>query len=176
MLRCDNPFWTFSLAVYAQPGVAAECLALQTAANIDVNALLFCAWLGADKGLILTEKNFAAIDAYVRRWQKTVVRPLRAVRQAMKPMPEMTDDAVASLRKDVAAAELRGEQIEQAILFEAATGVSDGANAARAEQAVPANVMAFVQRSATDAATVEPPRLLIAAALANRASAAPKNH
>jgi uncharacterized protein (TIGR02444 family) len=175
VLRCDNPFWAFSLAVYAQPGIAAECLGLQEACNIDVNALLFCAWLGAEKGLILTERNLAAIDVHVRRWHETVVRPLRAVRQAMKPMPEMTDDAVIKLRKDIAAAELHGEQIEQAILFGAAAKISDGANAASGEQAVSANVIAFVQRSATGAATIKPPRLLIAAALAYRAATAVKN-
>jgi hypothetical protein len=75
VLRCDNPFWTFSLAVYAQPGVAAECLALRTAAN---------------------------------------------------------------MRKNNAEFELRGEQIEQAIPFEAAAKISNGANAAKAVQAVPA--------------------------------------
>ena len=176
MLRCDNPFWTFSLAVYAEPGVAAECLALQDACNIDVNALLFCAWLGADKRLILTEQNLAAIDTQVRRWHETVVRPLRAVRQAMKPMAEMADDAVTTLRKDIAASELRAEQIEQAILFAAAAKISDGANAAKAEQAVAANVTAFVRRNATDAATIEPPRLLIAAAMAYRAPTAVKTH
>jgi uncharacterized protein (TIGR02444 family) len=172
VLRCDSPFWTFSLAVYAQPGVAAECLALQDACNIDVNILLFCAWLGADRGLVLTEQNLAAIDAHVRRWHETVVRPLRAVRQAMKPMPEMADDAVMALRKEIATAELRVEQIEQAILFEAVSGLSQGAEAASAAQAVPGNVTAFVRRSARAVAAIEPSRLLIAAALAYRASPA----
>jgi uncharacterized protein (TIGR02444 family) len=49
VLECDNPFWNFSLAVYAAPDVAAECLALQSALNIDANSLLFCAWLGRAK-------------------------------------------------------------------------------------------------------------------------------
>jgi uncharacterized protein (TIGR02444 family) len=172
VLRCDSPFWTFSLAVYARPGVAAECLALQDACNIDVNALLFCAWLGAEKGLVLADQNLAAIDAHVRRWHETVVRPLRAVRQAMKPMPEMADDAVTTLRKEIATAELRGEQIEQAILFEAVTALSDRAEAASAAQAVPANVTAFVRRNAGGAAAIEPPCLLMAAALAYHASPA----
>jgi uncharacterized protein (TIGR02444 family) len=168
VFRCDNPFWDFSLAVYAKPGVAAECLALQSAFNIDVNALLFCAWLGTDQGLVLTERNLAAMEQHVCRWHQTVVRPLRAVRQAMKPLPEMSDDAVAALRKEIAAAELRAERIEQAILFEAAVRLSQGAHAADREQAVATNVGAFVQRNATDAAKIEPPRLLIAAALAHK--------
>lgn len=166
MLRCDNPFWNFSLAVYEQPGVEAECLALQSALNIDVNVLLFCAWLGADRKILLSADSLAAIDARARGWHGTVVRPLRAVRQAMKPMPDMADDAVKALRKDVAATELRAEQIEQAKLFDAAGQVCAGVAATSAEQAVTANVTAFVQRNATGAAETPPARLLIAAATA----------
>lgn len=167
MFRCDNPFWKFSLAVYAQPGVAAECIALQSALNIDVNVLLFCAWLGADRKIILTEKNLAAIDAQVRRWHETVVRPLRSIRQAMKPLPEMADETVQNLRKEIAANELRAEQIEQALLFDAADQVTEGAAiAAETGRAVHANVTAVVQRNATGAAQTAPARLLIAAALA----------
>ena len=84
MPRCDSPFWKFSLAVYAAPGVAAECLALQSELNIDVNSLLFCAWLGAAKTILLGDRNLAAIDASVRQWHETVVRPLRAVRQKIR--------------------------------------------------------------------------------------------
>lgn len=165
VLRCDNPFWKFSLAVYAQPGVAAECLALQSALNIDVNALLFCAWLGADKKIILNETNLDAAEACARRWHGVVVRPLRTIRQAMKPMPDMADDAVKALRKDIAAVELRAEQIEQALLFDEADTVAAGATPASAEHAVTANVTAFVQRNATGAAEIPPARLLIAAAI-----------
>ena len=45
-LQYDNEFWRFSLAIYKPPDVAAECLALQEAVGLDVNLLLFCAWLG----------------------------------------------------------------------------------------------------------------------------------
>lgn len=168
MLRCDNPFWKFSLAVYAQPGVAAECLALQSALNIDVNVLLFCAWLGADRKILLSADSLAAIDAQAQGWHTTVVRPLRAVRQAMKPMPDMADDTVKALRKDIAATELRAEQIEQAMLFDATDRVCAGATATSAEQAVTTNVMAFVQRNATGTAEIPAARLLIAAATAYR--------
>ena len=163
MLDCDNPFWKFSLAVYAAPGVAAECLALQTALNIDVNLLLFCAWLGAAKRIILDETEFAAIDAHVREWHATVVRPLRAVRQHVKMLPEMRDDAVKHLRQDIAAAELRAEQIEQALLFDFARGLAAGAASAR--EAVSANVGVLLQRKMTA-------ELLIAAATAYRSEIA----
>lgn len=176
MLRCDNPFWKFSLAVYAQPGVAPECLALQSALNMDVNILLFCAWLGAERKLLLNDKNFDATDACVRRWHETVVRPLRAVRQAMKPMPEMADEAVQGLRKDIAAVELRAEQVEQALLFESTDALTAGATMADdPETAIRANITAFVQRNATDATATPPTLSLIAAAIGYRSAAPIKN-
>lgn len=166
MLRCDNPFWKFSLAVYTQPGVAAECLALQSALNIDVNVLLFCAWLGAEKNIALDDEALAAIEDQVRRWHEIVVRPLRAVRQTMKPMPEMAADAVKELRKEIAAAELRAEQIEQDFLFDLAPSLLNGpAMQADAATAVSANVALFVQRNATAGSESPPTPLLIAAAI-----------
>lgn len=162
VLKCDNPFWRFSVAVYAQPGVADECLALQNAFDIDVNVLLFCAWLGAERQLVLDDKALAAIEARAERWHGAVVRPLRAVRQTMKPMPDMADDAVKALRKDIAAAELRAEQIEQAQLFEISDAIAQGANAATGD-AVAANVAAFLHRHAKGAESPPPHRLIAAA-------------
>ena len=43
--------------------------------------------------------------------------PLRAARRGIKTLAEAADDDVAALRKDVAALELRAEQIEQAMLY-----------------------------------------------------------
>jgi hypothetical protein len=94
-----------------------------------------------------------------------VVRPLRAVRQRMKTLHEMAHDDVAALRKDVAAAELRAEQIEQAMLHAALPAVGTLAAAAQA-QAVPANVDAYLQRKA---ASYDAPARLIAEASGYRA-------
>lgn len=147
MLNCDNSFWRFSLAVYAEPGVAAECLALQTSLNIDVNALLFCAWLGSEKQTRLTDENLSAVDLCVRRWHSTVVEPLRAVRRTMKQMPEMAETAVQTLRADIARLELRAEQIEQAMLFDLAAGFGKGAAAVPAAAAIRHNVTVLLQRN-----------------------------
>jgi len=172
VLNYDNPFWRFSVAVYAQPGVADECLALQGALGIDVNVLLFCAWIAAERNLVLDDKALAAIEACARPWHASVVRPLRAMRQTIKPMPDMADEAVKALRKEVAALELRAEQIEQAKLFEVAGAIAQGANAAT-EDAVAANVAAFLRCHAKGA---ENPLLhrLIAAANAYRAAPNPQ--
>ena len=124
MLQCDNPFWQFSVAVYARPGVAAECLGLQTALGIDVNVLLFVAWIGAAKGIILDDRSIETVEVRASDWNDSVVRQLRTVRQNMKLLPEIANKPADGLRKDIAALELRAEQIEQALLFEAAETAS----------------------------------------------------
>lgn len=142
MLELENPFWTFSLDIYARPGVAEECLGLQARHGIDVNALLFCAWAGAVRRALLNERHTAGIVARVEAWQRETVLPLRTVRRALKDMVAV-GEAMTALRKDVAAAELRAEQIEQAMLFADAAALLGDAVPASAEEAVPANLACF---------------------------------
>lgn len=141
MLDLDNPFWTFSVAVYGVPGVADECLVLQDRHGVNVNVLLFSAWTGAQKGLLLSAADFQVLTNAVRDWQVSVVKPLRAVRRALKP--HATDDAaVAALRADVMRDELKAEQIEQGLLY-AKAGLLDGARA-QPHEAVRQNVAALM--------------------------------
>ncbi len=48
-MSAGQDFWDFSLAIYRQPGVPEECLALQERLGADVNLLLLCAYLGAKR-------------------------------------------------------------------------------------------------------------------------------
>lgn len=170
MLQLENPFWTFSLNVYARPGVAQECLVLQGQYGIDVNAMLFCAWAGAGRKVVLAEPHVAALIGQVAQWQERVVLPMRTVRSALKEMVEL-GEPVPALRKDVAAAELKAEQIEQAMLFADAATLLQGAAAARAEEAVPANLNSFLRQHGAAAGGAE---RLAAAALAFAAENAEK--
>lgn len=113
-LSRDNAFWQFSLRVYAQRGVADECLALQDQLGLDVNVLLFCAWLAIDRGIALTSADVETIKAEVRAWHDDVVRPLRHVRRHLKPIAEQR---AQELHAQVKALELDAEQLEQARLF-----------------------------------------------------------
>lgn len=158
-VQLDNPFWQFSLAVHGAPGVDAECLALQDTRGIDVDVLLFCVWLGAE-GVVLDDETMAAIEAKVQPWRDTAIAPLRAARRGIKIMPEMADADVAALRKEVAALELRAEQIEHAMLYGMAPGPDKAA--AAPEEAMRRNVSAL-GRSKSAPALAAPH--LIAAAL-----------
>ncbi len=100
----DNPLWQYSLSRYSLPGVEALCLVAQDDYGIDVNLLLLAAWLG-EQGLVLTAADVADIDAAVEPWRREVVLPLRALRRQWRGLP-----AVAGLRDDIKALELRAEQ------------------------------------------------------------------
>lgn len=113
-LQYDNEFWRFSLAVYGQHEVANECLQLQQALGIDINLLLFCAWLGA-RDVSLSKATIEAASSSVAVWHENVVRPLRGVRQKIKLLNR---NDFEGFRAKVKGMELEAEQIEQAILFE----------------------------------------------------------
>jgi uncharacterized protein (TIGR02444 family) len=111
LLQPDNDFWRFSLSVYDQEGVANECLELQELHGVNVNLLLFCAWIGT-QAITLDRNGIEAATQIVVHWDATVVRPLRIARQEMTADPDM-----ATVRTRVKALEIEAEQIEQAMLF-----------------------------------------------------------
>jgi len=158
-VQLDNPFWQFSLAVHGAPGVDAECLALQDTHGIDVDVLLFCAWVGT-QGIVLTADNMAAIEALVRPWRDTAIAPLRAARRGIKTLPQMADADVAALRKDVSALELRAEQIEHAMLYGMVPALGSATGIA-AEEAMRRNVSALGR--ARGVPGLDAPRLIEAA-------------
>ena len=153
MPQLDNPFWTFSVSLYAAPYVADECLALQEALGLDVNMLLFCAWVGSAHGVVLSEPDFRALGAVVRDWQATVVKPLRAVRRGLKPLAG-NDTAIANLRADVMRGELEAERIEQGLLHAMVPRLA-GKRAESAE-AVRNNISALIAWHIADSAIASP--------------------
>lgn len=137
----ENEFWRFSLAVYASPGVAEECLSLQHRFALDVNVLLFAAWLGRVRHIALSARDLQAIDAEVRPWREKVVKPLREVRLLIKGWPE---DAVKALREKLKTAELDAERIEHDMLFAYAARLFPLANSPE-QTVVESNLIAFIQ-------------------------------
>lgn len=118
----ETPFWAFSLAVYAGDGVAEECLGLQERLGLDVNLLLFAAYMGAVEGIRLEAKDVSAASAAVAAWHDEIVRPMRVARRALKPPSEDATNplhaANATLRLQVKRTELESEKIEQAMLWQ----------------------------------------------------------
>lgn len=134
----EHPFWDFSLDVYMTEGVGGACIELQEAHELDVNLLLFCAWVGASGRGTMTAAEMDSLTAAVRDWHETVVRGLRAVRTRMKGgMPPAPEALSESLRQRIQKIEIDCEHTEQLML--AATvdrpADEDRARAARAEDA-----------------------------------------
>ena len=115
----QNDFWQFSLALYGQPGVARECLDLQDKFGLNINLLLFCAWLGR-RGVTLGRDDLEEASRVIASWHDRVVRPLRAVRRQMK----LHHDDVSELRAQVQRIEIEAEQVEQAMLFDYAQRIT----------------------------------------------------
>lgn len=113
----EHPFWDFSLAVYTTEGVGDACLQLQSAHELDVNALLFCLWIGASgRGEIAPAEMGAVLEA-VDAWHREVVRAMRAVRMRMKGgMPPAPPALAESIRQRIQKIEIDCEHTEQLML------------------------------------------------------------
>ena len=103
-------FWNFSLALYDAQGVAAACLELQEAYQLDVNLILFCFWHGSAYGKIDQELLQNVLEVSIE-WRCGVVQPLRSARAWMKlnPNPSKQFD---SLRERIKADELMAEKFQ----------------------------------------------------------------
>ena len=69
----SSPFWEFSLAHYELDDVPQACLALQDEFGLDVNLLLYAAWLaGMDR--CLTLEHLKGMDATIAPWRTRVAK------------------------------------------------------------------------------------------------------
>jgi uncharacterized protein (TIGR02444 family) len=154
----DNSLWRFSLRTYAAPGVADDCLALQERYGIDVNVLLFCAWLGAERRIVINMDEIESCERAVANWYARAVKPLRAARQAMKGLAE-----AEAIRTQVKALELEAERREQEMLFALAEERWPNQGDAKSADALRSNVDRFLHmRGAPGSQAV--PHLIAAAA------------
>jgi uncharacterized protein (TIGR02444 family) len=103
----------FALALYARDGVPEACLHLQNRHDLDVNLVLFAAFVGAERRQRLTSTNLKAARAHVDDWHREVVRPLRAVREQLKTGPAPApSETTAHLRRRLQQVEIEAELIE----------------------------------------------------------------
>ena len=169
MSEPSSRFWSFSLAVYSDASVQAECLDLQDRHGIGVNLLLFCAYVGAVGGAIVPDTELRDAARLVDEWHKHIVQSLRRARRALKPFatdPSAVVASAAALRADVKAAELESERIEQTILEEWSTRRIAGWLRAQPAAAIAANIRNLFAIHRGSAEAPEMPEHLIAAALA----------
>lgn len=142
MPRDESPFWRFSLRFYARTKVSAACLVLQDEADVDVNLLLFLLFL-AEHQRQVTADDVAALDCAVLVWRDQVVKPLRALRRALKAgVGEISITVSETFRGQIKRLELDSEHIEQTAL-EGFNTTNLGAHCASRMAAVEANIAAY---------------------------------
>jgi uncharacterized protein (TIGR02444 family) len=114
----------FALAVYRCDGVPAACLLLQNRLDLDVNLILFAAYVGAVRNQHLTESDVTTARDRVRDWHSEVVRPLRSVRQRLNNGPSPAPSpATTELRRKLQELEIEFELIELGQLDEVVAGL-----------------------------------------------------
>ena len=112
-----HPFWDYSLALYAKPGVSAACLTLQDEFDLDVNLILFCLWAGAEGPGDLLPAELGEAVTRGGQWQQEVVQRLRFIRRTLKhDSLGATAELAQLLRPEAQCLELMAEHAEQLTL------------------------------------------------------------
>ena len=115
-------FWTYSLAMYAKPGVAELCLNLQDEHGFDVNLLLLCFWIAEEGGRSLTVADIKASRDGASAVNDNLILPVRSARKWARRWLEAAPERIAEVdRRELYAAlkavELQGERFVQAALL-----------------------------------------------------------
>ncbi len=108
----NDGLWDFVCALYARPGVAQACLALQDEYGADVPLLLAAIWHGSAARGVLSAVRARRWKAHARAWRTQIVAPLRQARRALKTH-EAADLYAAVKRAELAAEKLQLEALER---------------------------------------------------------------
>lgn len=118
-----NPFWEFSILLFADRRVSEACIAIQdrhaAIADVDVNLLMLATWAAANGAGALDNEQLTRAMSVVGPWRRDVVLPLRAARRTLErgvePVPQ---EYTQTVRSEVLRAEMEAENIEQMMLVE----------------------------------------------------------
>ncbi len=118
-----NPFWEFSILLFADRRVSKACVAIQdrhaAVADVDVNLLMLATWAAANGAGALDNELLTRAMAVVGPWRRDVVLPLRVERRTLErriePVPK---EYTHTVRSEVLRAEMEAERIEQMMLVE----------------------------------------------------------
>jgi len=103
----SSDLWSFSLDLYAKPGVEPACLALQ-AAGTNVCLVLCGLWL-EQRGVTFDEQRLEQLRNLAEPWDEHVIQPLRALRIQWKEAA-LKDARLSGLREQIKRLELDAER------------------------------------------------------------------
>ena len=108
----NSPLWRFSNNIYRKEGVSEILLYVQDKFSIDVNMILFVAWLASiDRSL--TASDIQDAQKLVSFWWTKVIVPVRNVRRSIKDF-----SGTDYLYEDVKKLEIETEKEELKILYD----------------------------------------------------------
>ena len=108
----NSPLWQFSNNIYRKEGVSEILLHLQDKFFIDVNMILFVAWL-ASINRSLTASDIQDAQKLVSLWRTKVIVPVRKIRRSIRDF-----SGTDYLYEDVKKLEIETEKEELKILFD----------------------------------------------------------
>ncbi|WP_160349121.1 TIGR02444 family protein [Bordetella sp. 02P26C-1] len=134
-----------AIALYGCEGVSEACLTLQERVQLDVNVLLFAAWMGVRLARSMRPQDIEEAAIQIRQWHREIVLPLRAVRRRLKTGPAPApNDHTDALRAKVQSVEIAAELVELAQLGQLAHCLGHNASADASETAA-TNLLHVVQ-------------------------------
>lgn len=150
-----SSLWDFALMHYARAGVADTCLRLQDEHGVNVNLLLWCAWLER-RGLLLDAAHLRSAQKRIHAWDEHYVVPLRQLRRRMKAEFGVADANIERVRDQIKQAELFAEKQLQ-LWLEAVAQTWSGTSATSVHSLVTGtNVRFYLQQlNVTDTAIGE---------------------
>lgn len=147
--------WDFSLDRYARPGVADACLHLQDEQGVNVNLLLWCAWLDM-RGLMLDAGRLHSAQKRIHAWDEHYVVPLRQLRRRMKVEFGVEEAGIEAVRTQIKHAELLAEKQLQSWLETLESSWDDNPDPATDQNADWSNVRFYLQHmSVTEVAITQ---------------------
>ena len=108
----NSPLWRFSNNIYRKEGVSEILLHVQDKFSIDVNMILFVAWL-ASINRSLTAADIQDAQKLVSLWRIKVIVPIRNIRRSLKDF-----SGIDYLYEDVKKLEIDTEKEELKILYD----------------------------------------------------------
>ncbi|WP_434606840.1 TIGR02444 family protein [Pseudomonas sp. R1-7] len=103
-----SDLWSFSINLYAKPGVESACLALQ--ADGENVCLVLCGLWLEQRGVSCDEQKLQQLQHLAGPWDSSVVQPLRALRTQWKKTA-LQDSRLGGLREQIKKLELEAERL-----------------------------------------------------------------
>ena len=110
-MKDHNPLWEFAVKIYFRKGVSEILLQAQDHFSLDINMILYSAWLASENRRLST-KNVSEVENLVALWRREVIEPLRGLRISFKAI-----SGADLIREDVKKIEVRAEKEQLRIMY-----------------------------------------------------------